>query len=509
MTREVAIVHFNTPELTEAAILSMRKHGGENYHVTIFDNSDTRPFKKQMDGVTVVDNTKGKVINFDKELKKYPDRDPDYGCAKGCVFGSDKHMMSVQKLWDIIDAPFLLMDSDILIQQSVDFMFQENQCAVGHVAYGTGLTPRERLVPYLLFINVPLCKERGARFFDPDRSWALHKGNDERNFWDTGAALLNDIRSHKNGLCGVCVDIRPLMVHLGSGSWEKNDDGKHQRWLNQYRHLWYTEPKPKYTVLTYIFNDYEIVHEIGEKDPEAEYLLITDDKNLQSLTWTVVYDESLTKMSAFGRNYFVRLHPFRYAHTDVVVRMDGSIGLRKPLTALVQAFNDGKYDRCLMIHPDRNTFVEEVDVWCKTRDYSLKVAARFLNMAEQMGYKLKYKGLYQGCFEIVRKGEINRDINNLTYGLMQYTGGDDIDRLDQHVTSLVINHFFSSKLKAMTVSEALVTDGKLMQWYYHKSDNPIQMKHDTIQPVLFNKPCQPWNEKSKPATAKSTNRKGK
>ena len=37
--REVAIIHYNTPELTEAAILSLRKHGGEDYHVTVFDNS--------------------------------------------------------------------------------------------------------------------------------------------------------------------------------------------------------------------------------------------------------------------------------------------------------------------------------------------------------------------------------------------------------------------------------------------------------------------------------------
>ena len=38
--KTVAIVHYNTPELTEAAILSLRKHGGEDYKVVIFDNSD-------------------------------------------------------------------------------------------------------------------------------------------------------------------------------------------------------------------------------------------------------------------------------------------------------------------------------------------------------------------------------------------------------------------------------------------------------------------------------------
>ena len=73
--RKVAIVHYNTPELTEAAIRSLWKHGGRDYEITVFDNSDKRPFLKQMDGVKVIDNTHGQVINFDEELKKYPSSD--------------------------------------------------------------------------------------------------------------------------------------------------------------------------------------------------------------------------------------------------------------------------------------------------------------------------------------------------------------------------------------------------------------------------------------------------
>lgn len=64
--KTVAVVHFNTPELTRAAILSIRKHGGADYRYVVFDNSDRRPFGK-MDGVEVIDNTKGKYVNFDKE----------------------------------------------------------------------------------------------------------------------------------------------------------------------------------------------------------------------------------------------------------------------------------------------------------------------------------------------------------------------------------------------------------------------------------------------------------
>ncbi|MEE1287995.1 MAG: hypothetical protein UHK44_05295, partial [Bacteroidaceae bacterium] len=63
--KQVAIVHFNTPELTEALIKSIRKHGGEEYQVVIFDNSDKRPFTKKMKGVKVINNRKGQIIDFE------------------------------------------------------------------------------------------------------------------------------------------------------------------------------------------------------------------------------------------------------------------------------------------------------------------------------------------------------------------------------------------------------------------------------------------------------------
>lgn len=239
MKKQVAIIHYNTPELTEAAILSLRKHGGRDYQVFVFDNSDERPFKRRMKGVKVFNNRKGQILNFEKELAKYPDKDESIGCAKGCRFGSDKHMMSVQKLWELLPDGFILMDSDVLIRQSVDFMFMEDMCACGHISYSAGPFNIERYSPVLLWINVPKCVAGGARFFDPDRSWALHKGSrDPRNYWDTGAAFINDIRRLKPQCHGKAIDIRPLVVHFGSGSWKRNDIVVQAKWLEEYQDLW-------------------------------------------------------------------------------------------------------------------------------------------------------------------------------------------------------------------------------------------------------------------------------
>ena len=74
MKKQVAIIHYNTPELTEAAILSLRKNTGTRYDVTVFDNSDKRPFNAKMQGVKVIDNTKGKYIDFEAELEKFPNK---------------------------------------------------------------------------------------------------------------------------------------------------------------------------------------------------------------------------------------------------------------------------------------------------------------------------------------------------------------------------------------------------------------------------------------------------
>ena len=548
--RQVAIIHYNTPELTEAAILSLRKHGGVDYEITIFDNSapaidqktgekyEARPFTAEMKGVTVIDNTKGQVIDFEKELAKYPDKSPEIGCVKSCVYGSDKHMITVQYLMDhVLTDGFLLMDSDILIRQSVDHLFQYDQCAVGHVIGSSGPNNYQRLAPMLLWINSKMCKDGGAVFFDPDRSWALNPGgySNKKNGWDTGAALLQDIITKKPQCHGKKIDIRPLIFHFGSGSWYKNEAGRQQQWLQEHRDLWYTEPEKreaKYTVMTYIFGGYEFPHEVMEKDPDAEYLLITDDPQLKSATWKVVYDPSLKGRNPIEANYDVRLHPFRYAHTDVVVRLDGSIELKKSLAPLLKAFNDGGYDRCLMIHPARNNFAQELECWITQRHYPQEVADRTLRMMQAWGYDVDgYQGMFQGCFEIVRDTTKNRDINRLTYALMKYTGGEEvIDRLDQHIFSFVVNSQHPD-LKVLPVSENLITMGsKWAQWYIHKSMRPIS-NPNKIQPMMFNQPCECWDEQpaepttevagterktgtvaknpSKPKTKKSTIRKGK
>lgn len=235
----IAIIHFNTPELTEAAILSVRKQCAYNYDIVVFDNSTERPFTLKMEGVRVIDNTKGKYVNFDKELAKYPDKQIEYNRIAN--WASVKHMLSVQKLWELIPGGFILLESDVLLKRDIGFLWDEKFAACGKVQFFRGKRiERDRLIPFLCYLNVPLLVDNGARYFDPKRSWGLMKDDTNPcNWYDTGACVLEDIINTKPALvCRNYDNLDRCYLHFANASWRRNDKESHIKWLNQNQNLW-------------------------------------------------------------------------------------------------------------------------------------------------------------------------------------------------------------------------------------------------------------------------------
>lgn len=237
--KQIAIVHYNTPELTEALILSIRKVSCQ-WPVTVLDNSDARPFTRRIKGVKVLNNRKQQLVNFDDELAKYPDKCE--GLAYKGNFASVKHMMSVQYLFGVLKDGFILMDSDILISKPFDYLWDETYGASGHVEWNEkrGIGP-DRLKPFLCYLNVPLLTKYGARFYDPQRSWGLQAGGERAiaNRYDTGGSLLYDIRQKKPLLrCRNWQYLEDGYVHYGAASYHKTDIKEQAAWLKQHENLW-------------------------------------------------------------------------------------------------------------------------------------------------------------------------------------------------------------------------------------------------------------------------------
>lgn len=235
------IAYFNTPELTEAAVRSFRKQDFDGC-IVIFDNSDKHPWTAKMDGVEVIDNTKGQLIDFNAELERHPRRDKLSGDWQGCGFGSVKHMMTVEWMLQHSEEPFLLADSDILLKANIYEMIDPAYTAVGTVDAGWN-NPRgiQRLLPFLCYINAPKCRKLGLHYYDPNRAWALDKKSDSR-WYDTGASFLEDLLKCKQASLKQ-IDINQKMLHLGSGSWMNKLTYKD--WLMANLQLWRTSPRQK------------------------------------------------------------------------------------------------------------------------------------------------------------------------------------------------------------------------------------------------------------------------
>ena len=247
----------------------------------------------------------------------------------------------------------------------------------------------------------------------------------------------------------------------------------------------------KYTVMTFNINGYEKMHNIPEEaiNPDIEYLYITDYHSITSDTWTVIYEDNLTG-STFDKVFQIRYNPFKYAHTDVVMKIDGSMGLVKDVMPIFKAFDEGNYDAAVMIHPTRNQMVSEYQAWVHQRQYPVEQANKCISTLLHNDYDMSYKGLYQYNFMIQRNNDMNNAWNSATYETLQKLApeGDTVDRLDQTIGSFILNKFFSNS-KIMPVGQ-YICNGVFFNWYVHNTERAmICDDRNNIEPFLFNRPC--------------------
>ena len=252
--------------------------------------------------------------------------------------------------------------------------------------------------------------------------------------------------------------------------------------------------KMEYSVLTYNIGGYEIIHEIDRETYEktkdyVEYIYVTDDHSITSNTWNVVYVDDLSG-STFDKCYQIRFQPFKYVHNDIVIRIDGSMGILRPLDPIIEYFDKYGYDAGVMIHPTRNIMYDEYVAWVRTRGYNVEQANKCLQFMANNKYDVRnYKGLYQFNFMVQRNDHFNNEWNRMTYKSLQAlaTEPDTCERIDQTIGSFILNNYFNEK-KIMPVGQ-YICNGMFFHWYQHNSNNIMNCDdRNNIEPFLFDKP---------------------
>jgi len=290
----ICIVHYNTPYLTECLVKSINKHVGYNCHIYIFDNSDKHPFEYKQDNITLFDNTKGQIINFDKWLEKYPNKTLD---AKRNGYGSAKHCYTVEKCFCLLNVDeFILMDSDILLKQDVRNIYNnENIFAAEILKQNNKII--EKAAPFLCYINVKKCKEVGVHYFNENYMFGLHKTdiNPKCDYYDTGAWFYFDAKKYQYKT----FKLDDYIVHYGNASWKTNNNTK--EWLLKHKNLYDNEniiisfttyknrvkyaPKVIKSLLNQTIKPYKICLTLYKEDlqyitPELQYFFDNGDVEL-------------------------------------------------------------------------------------------------------------------------------------------------------------------------------------------------------------------------------------
>jgi len=140
---------------------------------------------------------------------------------------------------NIINDDFILLDSDILLKSDISSFVNENYIYTGEIIQQP-LSTIKRVLPFICYINVPLCKKKNIHYFDENHMHGLFV-TQNADWYDTGASFfLNTNKLHYREIL-----LDDFMVHFKAGSWmnealkaKKATNSSPINWLLQHKSLW-------------------------------------------------------------------------------------------------------------------------------------------------------------------------------------------------------------------------------------------------------------------------------
>ncbi|WP_354672518.1 glycosyltransferase [Vibrio metschnikovii] len=184
----------------------------------------------------------------------------------------------------------------------------------------------------------------------------------------------------------------------------------------------------KIIVYTVNVGNYESVKEPLFIDPTVEYILFTDNKDLKSEHWKIIYlNEKLSDPRRTSRLAKILAHKYLPEH-DVSVYIDSSLEIKTPdVRKMVYECMEGQ-DIALYKHYKRKCVYDEIEFVMNSTDRV--VANKDLCLAAIKKYvDINYprgNGLFENAFIFRRNTEKNKKLNNLWW--KEYMAGTERDQ---------------------------------------------------------------------------------
>ena len=389
MKKNIVIIHYNTPDLTECLVRSINLFVKDAV-IYIFDNSTDKPFIAKFDNVTVFDNTKGQIIDFNKWLEKYPNKIQSHGRVN--KWASAKHSYSVEKCMELIDDNFILLDSDVLLKRDISNLFIDDSIYVGNVIVQPNSSIK-RVLPFICFINVKMCKEKGVHYFDDNYMHGLWKKNGADRY-DTGAALYIHSVKYKH----IEIDYKEYVIHYGHGSWKKlGESPKYSptEWLRINKKYWSMD-KNKKVIYTCIVGGYDTLLDPKIISNGFDYVCFTDNQNLSSNVWDIrPLPKETEELPKVKKQRYMKINPHKHlSEYELSIWVDGNVEIRGDLNKFINETLKNDCSVYVPKHPSRNCIYAEERVVIRMKKDKFDITNPQIKRYEKEGFPKDY-GLLQ------------------------------------------------------------------------------------------------------------------
>ena len=392
----VCIVNYNTQLLTDCVIRSVNKHT-PGAIIYVFDNSDVEPFVNEHENVTVIDNTKGQIIDFDKWLANYPKH--ERSSARRNNFASAKHCYTIQVFMNMFKEDFVLLDSDALVKRDLNELVDKSCVFVGDVQ-GQPLYKHPRVIPFVCYINTPLCEKLGVPYFDENYMHGLYckKYNLYSDEYDTGAAFYVHACKQKHKT----INHKQYCIHYKGGSWEDKVSRQFvvsmtpSEWVAAHKNTW--GERNKNVIYTCISGPYDTLKDPKFIDPNFDYVCFTD-QNFTSDVWEIrPIPDSLKGLSQVKRQRYIKVKPYEFlSEYEFSVWVDSNITIKSSVEAYVRKnCQREKGPIAIGEHPIRDCIYEEAKACLQRKKDTAENMNPQLERYRAEGFPEHY-GLPQSC----------------------------------------------------------------------------------------------------------------
>ena len=235
----------------------------------------------------------------------------------------------------------------------------------------------------------------------------------------------------------------------------------------------------KYSILTCVFGNYELLREPVKVDPECEYICVTDRTDLDDYqgAWKIVHLNQILQTMPFTNQWtYVRFHPFDFVTNDICLYIDGSIQVMygDMQNVLIKPFAEGDFVYGIM--PPVNTvecnIEDDIACWEITRNISSMISNKVRKYLKDNNYNVN--GMLQSGFLLFKNCQDCHIINNTAWELCHLWGynGCTVDRNNQIDLSYTVNKLFYQSEKIFRVS-GLMLNSNILQIFQHGKDNVI------------------------------------